>query len=112
MIEYEIYKQKTAYEEKIRHLELEVERVMDLYNKAKKYETERFEFLDKIANYEKQLEDAEKRRKAEMSRLELEKIYAIKKIRNSLKIKWKRTKDSLLNLKKDQLDTTTRLSLL
>ena len=70
------------------------------------------EFLKKIEDLEKALEQEVKTKKAEMSRLELEKIYAIQKIRNALKIKWKRTKDSLLNLKKDQLDTTTRLSLL
>jgi len=67
---------------------------------------------NRIAELEQELENEKKRRNLEVNERERDKIQATEKLRKEMLYQIKKTKANLLALNDEQLQTTTRLTML
>lgn len=92
-------------ERKIKDLEIKVNELIEYEEKQEQYNEEMVQLKNK-------LEIQKKEKQLELSEMEREKIRATEKLRKEMLFKIKETKANLLALNDEQLQTTTRLTIL
>ncbi len=82
------------------------------YDNVKHYQKEEAKLRSELENYKNGLDNEKKQRINEVNEKEREKIQATEKLRKDMLYKIKETKANLLALNDEQLQTTTRLTIL
>lgn len=104
--------EKKRLEDIIKQLESENHEMNDKIEEAEKYRREKQKFLDQIDQLKHDVEQEKKNRLQEVTEVQREKLQATEKLRREMLKQIKMTKASLLALSDDQLQTTTRLTIL
>lgn len=91
--------------EKLRNLE---EKIIEM----EAFDKEKAKILEKVVNLTAQLAQEKKERVIEGNEKDREKIYATERLRKEMLFQIKKTKANLLALNDEQLQTTTRLTIL
>lgn len=92
-------------ERKIRDLEIKNNELIEYGEKQEQYNIE-------MAQLKNELDQQKKEKQLELGEMEREKIRATEKLRKEMLFKIKETKANLLALNDEQLQTTTRLTIL
>ena len=108
----ELWRYQQASLEKIKKEKLKYQKKEEEFRHLLEFQTERNELLKLIAQLKKALEWEKNDKQKQLSLLERDKVECIQKVKIRLLAKMKRTKETLLTLRKEQLSATTRLSVL